>query len=74
VFYLGAIKVGKSNKSKFDVNSSKKASNNSKVKNARNEAKNLKKIIAVAIDSLKEEDLLEEEEIFEINFTHHKKN
>ena len=66
--------MGKSNKSKFDVNSSKKASNNSKVKNARNEAKNLKKIIAVAIDSLKEEDLLEEEEIFEINFTHHKKN
>ena len=64
--------MGKSNKSKFDVNSSKKASNNSKVKNARHEAKNLKKAIAIAIDGL-EDDFFEEEEIFEKNFIHHKK-
>lgn len=47
--------VSKSNKPKFDANPSKKASNNSKAKNARREEKELKKLITKSLDGFEEE-------------------
>lgn len=52
--------MSKSNKIKSDVSSSKKANNNSKIKSARREIKELKKFLANATDALDDEILDED--------------